>query len=74
MFKIDSKIPLPPLREPTTHYPFKKMKAGDSFFVLIEKLSDVSRARCAAIQYGKRHKVKFATRKVDGGLRIWRIK
>ena len=74
MFKIDKKIPLPSLRKPTTHYPFAKMKVGDSFFVPVKKPVDASRARCAAIQYGKRNNIKFATRKVTGGIRIWRVK
>ncbi len=71
--KIDKKIPIQKgycLYE--SKYPFKKMKIGDSF--LATKAIKISSLRTSAAQFGKRHNIKFLTRKVEGGLRIWRIK
>lgn len=51
-------------------YKFKEMNVGDSFFFTSEQKSAV---RGAAVVYSKANNVKFMTRAVDGGYRIWRI-
>jgi hypothetical protein len=43
------------------------MNPGDSFFS--QKLS----ARTAAMNYQKKHGGKFASRREDGGVRVWRL-
>lgn len=63
---IDSNVPLP------TRYPFAGMKVGDSFLVP----SGVTRqaVAVAASRYGRKHKMKFSTRKLkEGGFRCWRL-
>ena len=68
--KIDKDVDLPErgAGRPNT-YPFGEMEVGDSFFVDgIPK----ERVRSAANQYGIRHGRKYATRSVDGGIRVWR--
>ena len=63
---IDKNIPLP------ARFPFAGMKVGDSFAVP----ADVQRATVAvaASRYGRKHKMKFSTRKMeDGSYRCWRM-
>lgn len=74
-FKIEKNIDLPPPKTNATKYPFRGMAVGDSIFVSSEDGSH-GRAGNAAYNWGRREspQVKFATRRVDGGIRIWRIK
>ncbi len=70
MIEIDRGIPLPPVRRKTP-WPFDKMKVGDSFFI------DASRgvAVKAAIQLRHRKGAeRYATRKKEHGVRVWRVK
>ena len=63
--KIDKNIPLP------TRWPFKQMEVGDSFAIP----TDMKRHTVAvsAMRYGKKHGMKFTTRKMpDGTFRCWR--
>jgi len=68
--KIEKNIPLLSRR---CKYPFPKMDVGDSIFI-DGKTTREATARRAASLYGSRNKKKFACRKVEGGVRIWRIK
>ena len=73
--KIEKNIPLKPWSR--WFDLFKKMKVGDSF--LVEKESYRKDAVSAASRYRNRSKsgnknFNVATRKVEGGFRIWRIK
>ena len=78
-FKIEKSVPMPSHRMGAySHYPLGAMKVGDSFFIPFvgnedEKFGLRQRAASAASYYGKRHQSKFACRKVDGGVRVWRI-
>lgn len=75
MFKIDKNIPVPVGGSGTsTIYPFAKMKVGDSFLVSNADRGLHNRARAAASQHGRRYKMKFITRMMDNGLRVWRVK
>lgn len=67
-FKIEKDVPVPSRKG---IYPFDDMTVGDSILVTGAK-KDFHRARNASSVYGKRHGLKFETRTVDGGLRIWR--
>ncbi len=56
--------------------PFGQMKKGDSFFITddgrgLEKLQ-ASLSGSARV-YGKRKNTKYVTRRIDGGIRVWRI-
>jgi len=75
-YEIESDIPIPPARwgggrPKTPVYPFSRMEVGDSFLVPVEKTLLVMHA---ARGRRKRTHEEYATRQVDGGLRIWRIK
>lgn len=68
MYKIEDNIPPPP---PRAHFPFAKMKVGQSIRVP-EK--EAKRARASAYETGRRRGWKFVTRTNAKGVRIWRIK
>jgi hypothetical protein len=74
---VEHGIPIPPRGDFKRRYPFKRMHVGDSFFVPCEpfELEDrwnslTSCIRNATVKTG----FKFATRQVEGGLRVWRIR
>lgn len=56
-----------------TKYPFYRMRVGESFFAATEDIATVPRVRSAACMYGRMNGMKFRTRTVDGGIRVWRI-
>ena len=70
-YKIEKNIEAPPVKSGRySIYPLRKMDIGDSFFtndVPVEKL------RAAATYFGFRNKRKYMVRKVDGGVRCWRV-
>ena len=71
MYEVSKDIPPPrgagkPGKEPK--YPVGKMEVGDSFFSV-----NCDAAKTAAHAHGLKNGKKFATRKRDGGVRIWRI-
>ena len=71
MFKIEKNVEMPTGNETT--YPFAKMEVGDSFF--IEGGTPDNRGgiyTCAKSVFGGSGHVKM--RKVEGGVRVWRIK
>ena len=55
-------------------YPWPEMKVTNSFLIKCgpDDTSKINAARSAAAGYGKKHNMKFTTRLVEGGLRIWR--
>ena len=67
MITIDKGVPLQTQRQ---KYPFAQMAIGDSFFVA----GSTTRRLSAAVSYwDKHHGTKCTVRKVDGGVRVWRI-
>lgn len=74
--KIDKGIKIPPSKTHT--YPWGEMNVGDSFFIkTIDKdlkkvqnsLLDLSKQYCIRNNVDK----KFSTRRIKGGIRMWRI-
>jgi len=70
-FEIDKGIPIPKTLPVWRKYPFLEMEIGDSFFVSGKE--NGLRARGAAYQCSYNNNLKFKTRWVDDGLRIWRV-
>ena len=77
MFDVENGIEVPakmtgnPLK-----YPWDKMDIGDSFHVehgADHPTNTQRRLSAAADGYGYRHNMKFITRQVEGGVRVWRI-
>lgn len=67
--KIEKDIPVP--EERVKHsYPFDGMQVGDSFLVTDSNLAQVCNAHGRA---GRRLGRKFTARRVEDGIRVWRI-
>ena len=74
MLDIEKGIPLP---DKNTQYPFNAMEVGDSFLVkcAVNEMPRVKNSLFSAIRkFSIKHKSKskFASRRVDGGIRVWR--
>jgi len=71
-FKIEKGIPIPPAREGSgLTATLRKLAVGDSIFcrgITQQSVSTISS------RFSKRDGLKFVTRKVKGGVRVWRIK
>lgn len=69
-YKIENNVAMPsPYRNcgRAEKYPWSKLEVGQSFFAAnIALMSGASHA-------GKRLGKKFTTRKMDGGVRVWRV-
>jgi hypothetical protein len=73
-FKIEKGVPLPLPRRPRrlAKYPFANLQVGDSF--LVPGFSKNGQISGSLANWAKAHpEWRFATRKVEGGLRVWRI-
>jgi len=70
MFEIEKFVPIPAGYVKKKKYPFAEMEIGDSIFFAEPA---VKKARSYAHAFGASHGMKFTTRLVDGGVRIWRI-
>jgi hypothetical protein len=53
-------------------YPFGEMEVGDSF-ILPNGAGNASSFRRSAALWAARNNAKVTIRKVDGGLRVWRL-
>ena len=70
MIPIDKDVPMPdPTTPDVTKYPWMTMEIGDSFFV-----DNVTAARFNATKDAAQRRTgrRFASRKVEGGVRVWR--
>lgn len=72
-YQIDRGVPVPPVGT-ASRYPWEDMGVGDSFFVPCEydRIAH-NRLSTAARHHAKRTGKHFTVRRVDGGLRCWRI-
>ena len=70
-FKIEKGIPMPHKK---TLYPTHEMEVGDSFFVPCSDEKKTRTQNRISNAYIKRHGAgKFSSRRVEGGVRVWRI-
>ena len=84
-YKIDKDIPIPKCRN-DTKYPFDSLEVGDSFFVSCEHTSKTFINMQRYVSYANRKRkaeekvnpgqniVRFISRRVDEGIRVWRLK
>lgn len=71
MVTVDqTKIEIPAKNEV---YPFGSMEVGQSFFVQTEDTKKFASLRNSATSRGKKLGMKFVTRQMDGGIRVWRV-
>lgn len=69
LIEIDRGIPMPPVQR-KSHWPFDKMKVGDSFFIDASRRAAVK----AAIQLRhRRGPERYAIRAREQGVRVWRV-
>lgn len=70
-FDVEKNVPMPEERATRTLYPFRNMEVGDSFLV---PQGAPQRVNAAVYQENKkRDGVKYTQRKVEGGVRVWRM-
>jgi hypothetical protein len=67
---IERGIPITPQPRATVKYPWHEMEIGDSFLM---EGKDTKTASANASATGSRIGKKFSCRKVDGGVRVWRL-
>ena len=83
-FTIDPNIPIPPkgLRHGrgNPRYPFAELEVGESFFVQVPAGATVGEIQHirnilsnAACWHARKLGRQFTTRRVDGGVRVWRF-
>ena len=77
MIKIDKNIPIPPTNRKcgAYKYPFAEMKVGDSFFTKATTIQQVAQLRSGFNVIVKKigGNYKITTKKIEGGLRVWRV-
>ena len=61
-------------RGPKPKYPWREMEVGDSVLFKYDFVNGTTKEQMSSYAYGKQSGKKFSGRKVDGGMRIWRIK
>lgn len=72
--KIEKGIPIPTQgRGRPSVFPFEAMEVGDSIFVPVKTDKEKARAIGRTAMYARKHGVKFKTRTVEGGIRIWLV-
>lgn len=74
-YVIEKGVPVVDSRGRPNVYPFGQMEIGDSFFASkdTDKSLHMNTVRRAASAWATRHGVKMIVRKVEGGVRIWRV-
>jgi hypothetical protein len=65
---IDKDVPLASTKK--NALPYKEMEVGDSFLVPEGKMQTISNSNW---RIGKALGAKFTARRVDGGVRVWRV-
>ena len=81
MFKIEKGVKIIPARTGTKTattpiYPFRQMKAGDSFLVPFDKDKQAQRRRLTVAVHKARNKLapaSFSYRTMENGYRVWRV-
>lgn len=76
-YKVESGIPMPSRKAHNAKFPFKEMQVGDSFLVPFDGEDEGTvRSRIASNCTHQKRRIgrQYATRKVDGGIRVWRVK
>lgn len=73
-YKIEKNIQIPLKR--TRKYPFDEMEVGDSFMIEGYTPKKIVSITSSANSFCKTHRNgwKFTVRKIEGDIRIWRVK
>lgn len=77
-YKIENNIPVPTknnsVGRKAPKYPLSRMKVGDSFFSVSDKMIRNRLSAAMASFHKNNPTTRFISRMVEGGVRIWRIK
>lgn len=74
MYEIEKNIPL--VRKAlgrNAKYPLASMEIGDSFVVPLKYPGQRTVVNSVVSSFGKNHGRKFATRRIDNSVRVWRV-
>lgn len=75
--RIETGVPIPSYTRPTKYrFPLGEMEVGDSFFVewpSSGREKFLATARSLISRFGRTYGMRFATRALDDGVRVWRI-
>jgi hypothetical protein len=80
MFQIESGVEIPPQAQPLRKmkYPFNQLNVGDSFVFPVGPDEDreavQNRLQSAAANWGRSREMRFVTRRIGSGIRVWRIR
>jgi hypothetical protein len=72
--KIERNVPPPPTAATLQEYPFTEMNVGDSFWVEDPNGRVQARIQAKLCYYKRTSGTNWTTRRIDGGVRVWRIK
>lgn len=70
--KIEKNVPMPQHRDVVV-YPYKDMEVGDSFVVKGDGRYLLATVCNRNGKYGKKLGMRFTAKKVEGGVRVWRV-
>jgi hypothetical protein len=72
--KVEEGVPIPEAAQRGTLYPWEDMKIGSSFFIPGDPAKVFNKVTTAANRRKSLHPGEnYTTRKVEGGVRCWRI-
>ena len=71
MCKIEKNVPIPDVHSKKRKYPLPQMEVGDSFFIKGTKKNITGSINFFRIKHPER---EFTIRKVDAGVRVWRVR
>lgn len=69
-YSIETGIEIP---DEGARFPFKNLEVGQTFLVPGADKALSASVRSSACAFARRHKVRFTVRKVDEGVRVWRV-
>jgi hypothetical protein len=70
---VEKNVDMPVMRVTASKYPYDEMEVGDSFMVTSERISMINTMCGVNKKKGEELGMKFIAKRVEGGVRVWRI-
>ena len=70
---VEKNVDMPVMRVTASKYPYDEMEVGDSFMVTSERISMINTMCGINKKKGEELGMKFIAKRVEGGVRVWRI-
>jgi len=70
---VEKNVDMPVMRVTASKYPYDEMEVGDSFMVTSERVSMINTMCGVNKKKGEELGMKFIAKRVEGGVRVWRI-